>query len=89
MSILAWIVVGLVGGLIARALMPGKGPGGLIVTVLLGIGGAVVGGFLAVAVGISDGVNNFDVGTILLAVVGAMLLLFVYRLATKGGGLRI
>jgi len=89
MSILAWIVVGLVGGLIARALMPGKEPGGLIVTVLLGIGGAVVGGFLAVAVGISDGVNNFDVGTILLAVVGAMLLLFVYRLATKGGGLRI
>jgi uncharacterized membrane protein YeaQ/YmgE (transglycosylase-associated protein family) len=56
--------------------MPGKEPGGIIVTVLLGIGGAFVGGLLAVALGISDGVNNFDVGTILLAVVGAMLLLF-------------
>jgi uncharacterized membrane protein YeaQ/YmgE (transglycosylase-associated protein family) len=89
MSILAWIVVGLIAGFIAKALMPGKEPGGIIVTVLLGIGGAFLGGFLAVALGISDGVNNFDIGTILLAVVGAMLLLFVYRLVTRGGGMRI
>jgi uncharacterized membrane protein YeaQ/YmgE (transglycosylase-associated protein family) len=89
MSILAWILVGLIAGFIAKALMPGKEPGGIIVTVLLGIGGAFLGGFLAVALGISDGVNNFDIGTILLAVVGAMLLLFVYRLVTRGGGLRI
>jgi uncharacterized membrane protein YeaQ/YmgE (transglycosylase-associated protein family) len=88
LSILAWIVVGLVAGLIAKALMPGKEPGGIIVIVLLGIGGAFVGGFLAVVLGISDGVNNFDVGTILLAVVGAMLLLFAYR-TVGGGGLRV
>jgi uncharacterized membrane protein YeaQ/YmgE (transglycosylase-associated protein family) len=89
MSILAWIVVGLIAGFIAKALMPGKEPGGIIVTVLLGIGGAFLGGFLAVALGISDGVNNFDIGTILLAVLGAMLLLLAYRMVTKGGGLRI
>jgi uncharacterized membrane protein YeaQ/YmgE (transglycosylase-associated protein family) len=68
--------------------MPGKDPGGIIVTVLLGIAGAFVGGFLAVALNISDGVNNFDVGTIVLAIAGAMLLLFVYR-ALSGGRLRV
>jgi uncharacterized membrane protein YeaQ/YmgE (transglycosylase-associated protein family) len=79
MSIIAWIIVGLVAGFIAKALMPGRDPGGLILTVLLGIAGAIVGGFIAIALGISDGVNNFDIGTIVLAVLGAMLLLFVYR----------
>jgi len=89
MSIIAWIVVGLIAGVIAKMLMPGREPGGgIILTILLGIGGAIVGGFLAVALGISDGVNNFDVGTIVLAVAGAMLLLFAYR-AVSGGGLRV
>jgi uncharacterized membrane protein YeaQ/YmgE (transglycosylase-associated protein family) len=84
MSIIAWIVVGLVAGLIAEALMPGKAPGGLIATILLGIAGAFVGGYLAVALKISDGVNNFDIGTIFLAVIGAMLILLVFRLVTSG-----
>lgn len=79
MSIIAWIAVGLISGFIAKALMPGNEPGGIILTVLLGIAGAFVGGFLAIALGISDGVNNFDLGTIVLAVGGAMLLLIVYR----------
>ena len=87
MGIIAWIVVGLIAGFIAKVLMPGKEPGGIILTILLGIAGAFVGGFLAVALNISDGVNNFDIGTIALAVVGAMLLLFAYRLLS-GGGLR-
>jgi uncharacterized membrane protein YeaQ/YmgE (transglycosylase-associated protein family) len=89
MSIIAWIVVGLVSGLIAKALMPGREPGGLIVTILLGIAGAFVGGYLAIAAGISDGVNNFDLGTIVLAVLGAMLLLIVYRSLFGGGRLRV
>jgi uncharacterized membrane protein YeaQ/YmgE (transglycosylase-associated protein family) len=89
MSIIAWIVVGLVSGLIAKALMPGREPGGLIVTILLGIAGAFVGGYLAIAAGISDGVNNFDLGTIVLAVLGAMLLLVVYRSLFGGGRLRV
>jgi len=87
MSIIAWIIVGLVAGLIAKALMPGNEPGGIIVTVLLGIGGAIVGGYLAITLGFSDGVNNFDLGTIALAVLGSMLLLALYR-ALAGGRLR-
>ena len=82
MSIFAWLLVGLIAGVLAKLLMPGRGPGGIILTILLGIAGAIVGGFLAVALGLSDGVNNFDFGTIFLAVVGAMLLLFGYRLVS-------
>ncbi|HEX5140607.1 MAG TPA: GlsB/YeaQ/YmgE family stress response membrane protein [Dehalococcoidia bacterium] len=80
MSILAWIVVGLIGGAIAKLLMPGRDPGGIILTILLGIGGAVLGGFIAVALDISNGIDDFDLGSIVLAVLGAMLILFVYRL---------
>jgi uncharacterized membrane protein YeaQ/YmgE (transglycosylase-associated protein family) len=80
MSIIAWIVVGLIAGAIAKMLMPGNDPGGIILTILLGIAGAVVGGFIAVALNISNGVDDFDIGTIVLAVLGAMLLLFGYRM---------
>ena len=80
MSILAWIVVGLIAGAIAKMLMPGDDPGGIIITILLGIAGAVIGGFVAVALNISNGVDDFDIGTIVLAVLGAMLLLFGYRM---------
>jgi len=80
MSILAWIVVGLIAGALAKMLMPGDDPGGIIVTILLGIAGAIVGGFVAVALNISNGVDDFDVGTLVLAVLGSMLLLFGYRL---------
>ncbi|HEU0074483.1 MAG TPA: GlsB/YeaQ/YmgE family stress response membrane protein [Dehalococcoidia bacterium] len=80
MSIIAWIVIGLIAGSLAKLLMPGRDPGGCIVTILLGIAGAFVGGFLAVALDISEGVDDFDIGTIVLAVIGAMLILFVYRL---------
>ena len=82
MSILAWLLVGLIAGVLAKVLMPGRGPGGIILTILLGIGGAIVGRFLAVAFALSDGVNNFDFGTIFLAVAGAMLLLFGYRMVS-------
>jgi uncharacterized membrane protein YeaQ/YmgE (transglycosylase-associated protein family) len=84
MGILAWIVVGLVGGALAKLIMPGKDPGGIVITILLGIAGAVVAGFIAVAAGISNGVDDFDIGSIALAVVGAMLLLAVYRLIVGG-----
>jgi uncharacterized membrane protein YeaQ/YmgE (transglycosylase-associated protein family) len=85
MNIFSWLLVGLIAGVLAKMLMPGRGPGGIILTILLGIGGAIVGGFLAVALGISDGVNNFDFGTIFLAVAGAMLLLFGYRMVSGAG----
>ena len=84
MGLLAWLVIGLIAGVLAKAIMPGNDPGGIVVTILLGIAGAVVGGFLAVALGISDGANNFDVGTIVLATGGAILLLAAYRALSDG-----
>jgi uncharacterized membrane protein YeaQ/YmgE (transglycosylase-associated protein family) len=83
MSILAWIAVGAIGGFIAKLLMPGNDPGGIILTVLLGIAGAILGGFIAVALNISNGVDDFDIGTIVLSVLGAMLILFAYRLVAS------
>ena len=80
MGILAWIVVGFIGGALAKLLMPGKDPGGLILTVLLGIAGAVLGGFIAVATNISNGVDDFDIGSIVLSIIGSMVLLLAYRL---------
>ena len=83
MGILAWIVVGLIAGAIAKLLMPGNDPGGIILTILLGIAGAIVGGFVATLLNIGDGTNEFSLGTILLAVLGAMLILGAYRLVAE------
>lgn len=80
MNIVMWILVGLVGGMIAKAIMPTKLPGGIILTVLLGIAGAIVGGFISIALGLGNGIDDFDIGTIFLSVVGAILLLFGYRM---------
>ena len=80
MGIIAWIVVGLIGGMLAKLLMPGKDPGGIILTILLGIAGAVLGGFVAVALDISNGVDDFDLGSIVLSIIGSMILLLAYRL---------
>jgi uncharacterized membrane protein YeaQ/YmgE (transglycosylase-associated protein family) len=82
MGILAWVVLGLIAGAIAKALMPGKDPGGIIVTMLIGIVGAFIGGFIGNTVS-GSGLNGFSLWSILLAVVGAMLLLWVYRLTTR------
>ncbi|HLF71570.1 MAG TPA: GlsB/YeaQ/YmgE family stress response membrane protein [Dehalococcoidia bacterium] len=86
MNILAWLLVGLIAGVIAKLLVPGKSPGGIILTILLGIGGAIVGGFISVELGIGNGVDDFDIGTIALAVLGAVLLLYVYRMVSGGRG---
>src|SRR5258708_28575065 len=82
MGILAWIVLGLIGGAIAKALMPGKDPGGIIVTMLIGIVGAFIGGFIGNLI-TGAGLNGFSLWSIVLAVIGAMLLLWVYRLTTR------
>ena len=80
MGILAWIVLGLIAGAIAKALMPGKDPGGIIVTMLIGIVGAFIGGFIGNTI-TGSGLNGFSLWSIVLAVVGAMLLLWIYRRA--------
>ena len=75
-SILGWIVFGLIVGVIAKVVMPGKDPGGLIVTMLLGIAGALVGGFLGRALGFY---GPGDAAGFIMSVIGAVVLLFVYR----------
>jgi uncharacterized membrane protein YeaQ/YmgE (transglycosylase-associated protein family) len=78
MGFLSWILLGLVVGVLAKWLLPGNDPGGLIVTILIGIAGAVVGGYLATLLGLGA-VTGFNLGSLAIAVVGAILLLVVYR----------
>jgi uncharacterized membrane protein YeaQ/YmgE (transglycosylase-associated protein family) len=78
MGILSWIVFGLIAGLIAKFLMPGRDPGGFIITILLGIAGAVVGGFIGTSLGFGA-VDGFNFGSFVIAVLGAILLLILYR----------
>lgn len=80
MGIIAWIVFGLIAGIIAKLVMPGRDPGGFIITILLGIAGALVGGFIARTLGIGAGVTGFNFGSFLVAVVGAIVLLIIYRM---------
>lgn len=85
MGILSWIVFGLIAGLVAKLIMPGRDPGGFIITIILGIVGAIVGGFIANALGYG-GVDGFNLGSLLIAVVGSVVLLFAYRLIRGRSG---
>lgn len=82
MGILSWILLGLVAGALAKFIMPGKDPGGFIVTILIGIAGAVLGGFLGSFIGLGK-IESFDLGGILIATAGAFLLLLIYKLVMK------
>ena len=79
-AIIGWAIFGLIAGAIAKLLMPGKDPGGLFVTMLLGIAGALVGGFIGRALWGSSGVTGWGIGSFALAIAGAVLLLWLYRL---------
>src|SRR5436305_15277086 len=74
MGIIAWIVLGLIAGVLAKMIMPGRDPGGIIVTILLGIAGALVGGFVFSLFG-GGGVTGVNLGSILGVDVGALILL--------------
>ena len=78
MGIISWIVFGLIAGILAKLLMPGKDPGGMIVTILIGIAGAMVGGFISTFLGYGD-ISGFDLRSLGLAIGGALVLLFGYR----------
>ena len=82
MTFVTWIVFGLIVGALAKLLMPGKDPGGIIVTILIGIAGAFVGGFLGSFLGLGP-ITGFNLGSILLATGGAILLLILYRLIKR------
>jgi uncharacterized membrane protein YeaQ/YmgE (transglycosylase-associated protein family) len=81
MGIIGWIVLGLLAGIIAKAILPGDDPGGLIVTLLLGVAGALLGGFIAGALGLGDPLDEFfDISTWIAAIIGAIVLLLIYRM---------
>ena len=89
MGILGWILLGIVAGVIAKALLPGSQPGGFIVTTLIGIAGALIAGFIAKAMGFGDPVDEFfDVSTWLAAIIGAVVLLMAYGALVGRGGRR-
>ncbi len=92
MGIIAFIILGLLAGAIAKALLPGNDPGGAIVTMLIGIVGALLGGFLAGALFDADPLDEFfDLSTWLTAIVGSIVLLLIYRLVTgrRGGAVGV
>jgi uncharacterized membrane protein YeaQ/YmgE (transglycosylase-associated protein family) len=78
MGILSWIILGLIAGMLAKWLMPGKDGGGFIITTLLGIAGAFVGGFLGSLIGLG-GMDGLSLGSIATATAGAFILLFAYN----------
>jgi uncharacterized membrane protein YeaQ/YmgE (transglycosylase-associated protein family) len=79
MGIISWIIVGLIAGALGKLLLPGDDPGGFIVTLLIGMAGALVGGFIVGLLG-GTGVTGFNIWSILVATVGAIVLLAVFRL---------
>jgi len=78
-GIIGWIVVGLIAGVLAKMIMPGRDPGGIIVTILVGIAGGVIGGFAASKLGLGGG----NMMNILIATAGAIVLLALYRLVSS------
>jgi uncharacterized membrane protein YeaQ/YmgE (transglycosylase-associated protein family) len=82
MGILSWIFLGLVAGALAKFIMPGKDPGGIFVTILIGIVGGIVGGFLGSLIGFGK-IQSFVLGGILIATIGALVTLIIYRIIRK------
>ena len=82
MGIVSWVVVGLIAGLLAKWFMPSTGPGGLIVTVLIGMAGASIGGFILRLLG-GTGATGLSVWSVLVATLGAIILLFLYGLIDR------
>lgn len=88
MGILGWILLGLLAGAAAKAVLPGEQPGGVIMTTILGVVGAVIGGGIARAFGLGDPIDEFfDVSTWLAAIIGAVVVLMVWG-AVAGRGSR-
>ena len=77
------IVIGLIAGVLAKWVMPGPDPGGIIITVLIGVVGAFVGGFIVQSLFGGQGITQISLGSILIATLGAIVLLAIYRLITR------
>ena len=83
MGILAWIVVGLIAGILAKIAMPGPDPGGIILTIVIGIVGALIGGFVVNSLLGGPGVKGINLSSILVATLGSIIFLAIYRLITR------
>jgi uncharacterized membrane protein YeaQ/YmgE (transglycosylase-associated protein family) len=83
MGILSWIVLGLVAGALAKLIMPGDQPGGIILTTILGVVGAVVGGFIGTSVFNFGEVSGFDLRSLAIAIGGALVVLFIYEMVVR------
>ena len=89
MGIIGWILLGLLAGLIAKAILPGDDPGGFIVTAVIGVVGALLGGLIARALDLGDPIDEFfDISTWLAAIIGSIVLLLIYRAVVGRGGMR-
>jgi len=82
MGILSWAILGIIAGALAKFLMPGKQGGGCIITMILGLIGAVVGGWIGTMLNLGT-VNDFSIGSILIATGGAIVVLLIYGMITK------
>jgi uncharacterized membrane protein YeaQ/YmgE (transglycosylase-associated protein family) len=90
MSIIGWLILGLLAGAIAKLILPGRDPGGVIVTMIIGIVGALLGGLLAAALfGKHPLAHFFDLSTWITAIVGAIILLLIWRMVTRRRGFAI
>ena len=82
MGIITWIIVGLIAGMLGKLIMPGDDPGGIIVTILIGVAGAFVGGFVFSLFG-GSGVTGFNIWSIVVATIGALILLAIYKMVAS------
>ena len=82
MGIIAWIVLGLIAGALAKLIMPGRDPGGVIVTIAIGVAGALIGGFISTRLGYGS-VDGLDLHSLLIAVGGSIILLILFRLLRR------
>ena len=83
-AIIFWIIVGLIAGVLAKWVMPGDDPGGIVVTIIIGIAGAVVGGFLLRLLGLGSGGGTGQwIASIVAGFIGAVILLLIYRLVAS------
>ena len=89
MDFIAFLILGLIAGALAKLILPGKQGGGIIITMLLGVVGAFVGGFIGRTIFGTTGGSTFSFQSILFAVLGSLLVLFVYGLITKNRGSRV
>ena len=80
LNIVSWIVVGLIAGALARLIMPGRDPMGIIATIVLGIIGSLIGGFVSMAIWRNDNTSAFQGSGLLLSILGAIIVLWIYRM---------